>query len=135
MNEAKPIEFELRDKADIWVAVEKYLLGTVVAMGSVPQANMHLRLDHNGRILRINSSPGSLQKQHENHSNHKTLVHVHAELHYCTGDLRNLRLIGFVDYAPVYDEAALDRFAAKGQEAWAGVADAAQWVWELRGGG
>ena len=41
---------------------------------------------------------------------------------------------GPVDYAPVYDEAALDRFAAAGRKAWADVPDAAQWVRELRGG-
>jgi hypothetical protein len=49
-------------------------------------------------------------------------------------DLRNIQLVSFVDYQPAYNEAALDRFAASGAEAWADVPDAAQWVWELRGG-
>ncbi len=118
-----------------WVAVDKYLLGTVVDMGGAQKANVHLRLDGNGRILHISTSQGYLQEQHENHLYHKLLVHVRAEQHHRTGDLRKLQLIGFVDYSPVYDEAVLDQFAAKGREAWAGVADAAQWVRELRGGG
>ena len=36
-------------------------------------------------------------------------------------------------YAPSYDEAALDRFAEKGREAWRDVPDAAAWVREIRG--
>ena len=39
-----------------------------------------------------------------------------------------------VDYQPVYNEEALDRFAAEGAEAWAGVPDALEWVRKLRGG-
>jgi hypothetical protein len=60
-------------------------------------------------------------------------MHVRAEQHYRTGDLRNVQLISFVDYHPAYSEEALDRFAAKGAEAWADVPDAAQWVRGLRG--
>ena len=36
-------------------------------------------------------------------------------------------------YQPVYDEAALDRFAEKGAIAWADVPDAVKWVRETRG--
>ena len=49
------------------------------------------------------------------------------------GELRNVHLISFMDYQPSYDEAALDRFAAKGATAWADVPDAAKWVREARG--
>ncbi len=39
-----------------------------------------------------------------------------------------------VDYAPAYDEAALDRFAAAGREAWKDISNPSQWVEKLRGG-
>jgi len=63
----------------------------------------------------------------------KALLHVRAAQHFRTGDLRNIQLITFVDYQPTYNEEALDRFTAKGQEAWADVPDAAKWVREVRG--
>ncbi|NLF19112.1 MAG: hypothetical protein GX595_17935 [Lentisphaerae bacterium] len=117
-----------------WVAVEKYLLGTVVDMGGAQKANVHVRLDDTGRVVKIGASQGYLHDQRENRLYHKILVHVRAEQHHRTSDLRNLQMIGFVDYQPVYDEAALDRFAAQGKEAWRDVADAVAWVRELRGG-
>ena len=44
-----------------------------------------------------------------------------------------MQLIAFEDYAPVYDEAALDRFTERGREAWRDVPDAVAWVRERRG--
>jgi hypothetical protein len=117
-----------------WVAVEKYLLGTVVDMGGAQKANVHVRLEDTGRIAKIGTSQGYLHDQQENRLYHRILVHVRADQHHRTGDLRNLQLISFVDFHPVYDEAALDRFAATGREAWRDVPDAAAWVRELRGG-
>jgi hypothetical protein len=117
-----------------WVKVEKYLFGTVLDMGGAHKANVHLRLDDSGQIVRIGSNQGYLKEQHENHLYHKVLVRVEADQHHRTGQVRNLRLLSFEDYEPGYDEAALDRFAAAGTSAWADVPDAAGWVRELRGG-
>jgi hypothetical protein len=82
----------------------------------------------------IGASQGYLREQVENRLYHKALLHVRAEQHFRTGDLRNINLIAFVDYQPAYNEAALDGFASKGAEAWADVPDAAKWVREVRGG-
>jgi hypothetical protein len=117
-----------------WVAVEKYLFGEITDMGGLQKANIHLKLDHGGKTLLVGAAQGYLRDQVENRLYHKALLHVRAEQHYKTGDLRNVQLIAFVDYQPSYDEAALDRFAAKGAAAWADVPDAAQWVREARGG-
>jgi hypothetical protein len=117
-----------------WVAVEKYLFGEITDMGGMQKANIHLKLEAGGKPLLVGAAQGYLRDQVENRLYHKTLLHVRAEQHYRTGDLRNIQLIAFVDYQPSYDEAALDRFAAKGAEAWADVPDAAQWVREVRGG-
>lgn len=117
-----------------WVKVEKYLFGTVTDMGGVQKANVHIRLDDSGQVVRIGTNQGYLKDNSNNRLYQKVLARVEAEQHFRTGDLRNLRLLAFEDYAPVYDEAALDRFAAAGRAAWADVPDAAQWVHELRGG-
>lgn len=117
-----------------WVAVEKYLFGEVLDMGGAQRANIHLRLERSGKTLIVGASQGYLRDQVENRLYHKVLLHVRAEQHFQTGELRNIQLISFVDYQPVYDEEALNRFAAKGAEAWADVPDAAKWVRELRGG-
>lgn len=117
-----------------WVKVEKYLFGTVLDMGGAQKANVHLRLEDTGQIVRIGSNQGYLREQRENHLYHKVLVRVEGDQHYRTGQIRNLRLLAFEDYTPGYDEAALDRFVEAGTKAWADVPDAAGWVRELRGG-
>ena len=117
-----------------WVAVEKYLFGQVVDMGGAQKANVHLKLEQGGKTLLVRTTQGYLQEQIENRLYHEALSHVRAEQHYRTGDLRNIELISFMDYQPAYSDEVLDRFAAKGTEAWADVPDAAQWVREVRGG-
>ena len=116
-----------------WVAVEKYLFGEITDMGGLQKANIHLKLDGGGKTLLVGAAQGYLRDQVENRLYHKALLHVRAEQHYKTADLRNVQLITFVDYQPGYDEAALDRFAAKGATAWADVPDGARWVREARG--
>ncbi len=135
----KPIELNVHTDYRMgeivpWVKVEKYLFGTVMNMGGVQKANVHIRLDDSGQVVRIDTNQGYLKEHSNDRLYQKVLVRVEAEQHFRTGDLRNLRMLAFEDYAPVYDEAALDRFAAAGRAAWADVPDAAQWVHELRGG-
>jgi hypothetical protein len=117
-----------------WVKVEKYLFGTVMDIGGATKANVHIRLDDSGELVRIGTNQEYLKDQQENRLYHKVLVRVEAEQHFRTAQLRNLRLISFEDYAPAYDEAALDRFAEAGRDAWRDVPDAAEWVRKLRGG-
>lgn len=115
-----------------WVKVEKYLFGTVMDMGGVQKANVHLRLADTGQLVRVGSNQGTLKGNDRLY--HKALLRVEAEQHFRTGQLRHVRLLAFEDYEPGYDEAALDRFAEAGRTAWADVPDAAGWVRELRGG-
>ncbi len=117
-----------------WVKVEKYLFGTVVDMGGVQKANVHIRMNDSGVVMLVGTNQGYLKDQAENRLYHKVLVRVEADQHSRTGQLRNLRLLSFEDYEPRYDEAAMNRFAEKGRQAWADVPDAAEWVRQLRGG-
>jgi hypothetical protein len=117
-----------------WVSVEKYLFGQIVDMGGAQKANIHLKPDRSVKTVLVETSQGYLREQVENRLYHKALLHVRAEQHFRTGGLRNIQLIAFVDYHPTYNEEALDRFTARGAEAWGDVPDAAQWVREVRGG-
>ena len=117
-----------------WVKVEKYLFGTVMDMGGAQKANVHIRIEDSGELVRIGSNQEYLMDQEKNRLYRKVLVRVEAEQHYRTGELRNLRLIRFEDYEPQYDEAAMDRFAEAGRRAWADVPNAAKWLRNLRGG-
>jgi hypothetical protein len=116
-----------------WVAVEKYLFGEIVDMGGMQRANVHLKLARVGKTVLVGAAQGYLRELVENRLYHKALLHVRAEQHHRTGELRNIQLVSFVDYQPAYNEEALDRFAARGAEAWADVPDAAEWVRDLRG--
>lgn len=117
-----------------WVKVEKYLFGTVLDMGGVTKANVHIRLDDTGQILRIGSNHSYLKDQKENRLYKKALIRAEADQHYRTGQLRNVRLLSFENYEQKYDEAALNRFIEAGTNAWSDVPDAAGWVRQLRGG-
>ena len=117
-----------------WVTVEKYLFGTIMDMGGAQKANVHLRLKDTGQIVKIDTAQNYLRDLSENRLYHPALAHVRAEQHFRTGTLRNVQLIAFENYAPVYDEAALDRFGEKGRVAWRDVPDAVAWVRQRRGG-
>ncbi len=116
-----------------WVQVEKYLFGQLVDMGGAQKTNVHLKLEDTGKIIIVGASQDYLRSQEANRLYHRVLLHVAAEQHSRTGEMRNARLIAFMDYDPAYDEEALDRFADAGAKAWADVPDAARWVRELRG--
>ena len=94
-----------------WVAVEKYLFGEIMDMGGTQKANVHLKLARSGTTLLVGASQGYLREQVENRLYHKVLLHVRAEQHFRTGDLRNIQLVSFVNYQPAYNEEALDRDA------------------------
>jgi hypothetical protein len=137
--DAKPIQLNTATDYRVgeivpWVKVEKYLFGTVMDMGGAQKANVHVRLEDSGQVVRVGTNQDYLKNQKENRLYRKVLVRVEADQHYKTGELRNLRLLAFEDYESKYDEGALDRFAQAGKRAWADVPDAAAWVRQLRGG-
>ena len=115
-----------------WVKVEKYLFGTIMNIGGVQRANVHLRLEDSGEMVIVGSNQGFLKGNDRLY--HKALLRVEADQHYKTGEIRNVRLISFEEYRPGYNESALDEFIAVGSRVWADVPDAAGWVRQLRGG-
>ena len=117
-----------------WVSVEKYLFGVIENMGGAQKANVHLRLRDTGQTVIVGASQDILREQPENRVYRQALLRVKAEQHFKTGQLRNIRLIAFENYAPSYDENALNAFFDEGSQAWRDIPDAVAWVREQRGG-
>jgi hypothetical protein len=125
-------EFHAPDEDD-WVAVEKYVVGTVVDMGGTTAANVHLINEETGRRIVAGSSEGFLREQKQNFLYRKVQVQIAARENMKTGELKDIELISFVGLGPSYDEAELETAIEKGTRAWAGVPNTAEWMREMRG--
>jgi hypothetical protein len=129
---SKDTEYRTPDEDD-WVAVEKYVVGTVVDMGGTTAANVHLVNEDTGKRLVAESSEDFLREQKENYLYRKVQIHVAAMENLKSGELRGVRLISFVGKGPSYDEAELEEAISKGTQAWANVPDSVAWVKGVRG--
>jgi hypothetical protein len=124
---------EFRKAENAWVHVEKYLHGKVVDMGGKTKANVHLELE-NGATIRISSSQELLAIGDQNRLYREALLHVTAEENLLTGELRNMRLIGFETHHPRYDEVEFNNMVKDGTRAWEDISDPESWIEMLRGG-
>jgi hypothetical protein len=115
-----------------WVAVEKYLFGSVEELGGTSTPNVHLRVPGSDKLIVVDSNREFLEGRGVIFKN--VLLRVRAKENVKTGELKDLTLLEFVDYDPKYDEAALDRFAEAGKAAWADIPDAEEWLRDLREG-
>lgn len=122
--------FERHDNAT-WVAVEKYIHGSIVDLGG-KKPNLHLQLP-DGNMLKVDTSQDQALKEDRNLVYREALLRVRAEEDIATGKLRNARLIEFVEQRPTFDAASFVAMVAKGRKAWADVPDASQWVEQQRG--
>jgi hypothetical protein len=120
-----------RANEDRWVPVELMLLGEVREAGG-EKTNIHVRLRDQKENVIVAVSPELLKTEAYPLFNEK-LMRVSAERNLRTKTLRKLRLLEFVPYKPEFDEAAFARMTEAGEQAWADVPDAAQWVREQRG--
>lgn len=62
------------------------------------------------------------------------MMRIKAEYNVLTRELRNARLLEFVEYAPSINDDDLARLTRRGAVAWKDVPNATTWVDELRGG-
>jgi hypothetical protein len=115
----------------IWVAVEKYVEGTVVDWGGANKANVHLRVQ-GGKVLIISASQQLLADEERNRLYRPALLRVSAEENLNTGELRKLNLLAFEADKPGWNETAFNRLVEKGTQAWADTPD--DWLEKLRSG-
>jgi hypothetical protein len=121
------------DDADQWVQVERYIRGEIQDLGGVTKANAHVRLP-DGRTLKVIAERDVLRDDTVNRLYKMAMLRIKAEYNVQTRDLRNARLLEFVEYTSQVDEDALLRMTRRGASAWKDVVDATAWVDEQRGG-
>jgi hypothetical protein len=126
-------DFHAND-ADQWVQVERYVRGEIQDLGGATKANAHIRLP-DGTLLRVSTDKEVLQSEKVNRLYKMAMLRVRAQYNVLTRELRDARLVEFVEYAPSLDEDELSRLTKRGAQAWKDVPDATAWVDELRGGG
>lgn len=121
------------DDADQWVQVERYIRGEIQDLGGATKANAHVRLP-DGRTLKVTTERAVLKNDTVNRLYKVSMLRIKADYNVATRELRNARLVEFVEYAPRVDEDELTRLMRRGALAWKEVPDATSWVDELRGG-
>jgi hypothetical protein len=121
------------DDADQWVQVERYIRGEIQDLGGATKANAHVKLP-DGRTLKVTAERAVLKNDTVNRLYKVAMLRIKADYNVVTRDLRNARLIEFVEYAPRVDEDELARLMRRGAVAWKDVPNATAWVDELRGG-
>ena len=121
------------DDADQWVQVERYIRGEIQDLGGVTKAKAYVKLP-DGSTLKVTAERDVLRDDSVNRLYKVAMLRIKAEYNVLTRDLRNARLIEFVEYAPKVDEDELVRMTRRGANAWKDVPDATAWVDELRGG-
>jgi hypothetical protein len=120
------------DDADQWVQVERYVRGEVQDLGGVTKANAHIKLP-DGRTLKVTTERDVLRNDSMNRLYKLAMLRIKAEYNVLTRELRNARLLEFVEHASTVDEEALSRLTRRGAVAWKDVPNATAWVDELRG--
>jgi hypothetical protein len=122
------------DDADQWVQVERYIRGEIQDLGGATASKAKVRLP-DGNMLSVITERNILRDEKENRLYKLAMLRIKAEYNVLTRDLRNARLVEFVEYTPQVDEESLARMTRRGTNAWKDVGDATAWVNELRGGG
>jgi hypothetical protein len=121
------------DDADQWVRVERYVRGEIQDLGGAVKANAHVRLP-DGTSLTVSTDREVLRTDTVNRLYKPAMLRVQALYNVLTRELKDARLLEFVQYEPRFDEGELERLNRRGAQAWKDVGDAAAWVDELRGG-
>lgn len=121
------------DDADQWVQVERYIRGEIQDLGGLTKANAHVKLP-DGSTLKVTAERDVLRDDSVNRLYKVAMLRIKAEYNVLTRDLRNARLVEFVEHSTKVDEDELARMTRRGANAWKNVPDATAWVDELRGG-
>jgi hypothetical protein len=122
------------DDADQWVMVERYVSGEIQDLGGAKKANAHIRLP-SGALLAVATERKVLREDSQNRLYKQAMLRIRARYNVLTRELRDARLIEFVEYEPRFDPADMERLTRRGAQAWKDVDSASEWVDALRGGG
>lgn len=122
-------------KPQLWVQVEKYLIGEITDMGGTSASNIHLRLDETGRVYTLKASQEFIRSIEENPVYKRYRTRVKAEQNLDTGELRAIEIIELgKPFNPRFDADKLNRLIAQATPRWADMQDANAWLHDMRGG-
>ena len=120
------------DDADQWVQVERYIRGEIQDLGGRIKANAHVKLP-DGSKLTVAADRSLLRDDSQNRLYKTAMLRIKADYNVLTRELRNAKLIEFVEYAPQVNEDELSRMTRRGAAAWRDIPSATDWVDDLRG--
>lgn len=123
---------DFRKVEEVWVQVEKYMLGRVVDWGGKTRANVHLEVE-GGIVLVVAATHELLAQEEQNRLYRPALLHISAEENLLTGVLRSPRLLAFEAHQPTYDDNEFEQMVKRGTAAWSNVPNATEWLENLRG--
>ncbi len=126
-------ESNFRRIEDVWVHVEKYVLGRVVNWGGKNKPNVHLETE-DGETLIVAATQDMLAHEEQNRLYRSALLHITAEENLSTGQLRAARLLAFESHQPAYVESEFQEMVRRGTSAWSGMPSATEWLEGMRGG-
>lgn len=120
------------DDSDNWVIVERYVTGEIQDLGGATRPNAHVKLP-GGKTLKVVTDKEFLRDDKFNRLYKTAMLRIKAEYNLQTRELRNARLLEFVEYSTDINEGELERMKSRGASAWKDVDNASDWVDELRG--
>lgn len=113
---------------EIWAEGEHYLYGEVTDWCGAQQPNIHFKTDDNKSYI-IACKKEDIK---EDSVYQQRAVMVIANQNIETGNLKALRLVSFVEYAPAYNEKEWQITQEKSRKVWADVPNHVAWVRNLR---
>jgi hypothetical protein len=118
---------------NIWVDAELYFYGSLTNAGGKSKANIHLDTEEFGSIT-IDTEKEFLKEQEENLLYKDFGVRAVGKQNIQTGevDKSSLKLIGFVDFTPKYNDIYLNKLISKAKHNWRSV-NPDEWLNQIRG--
>ncbi len=119
---------------DLWAEAEFYFYGILVNAGGKDKTNIHIQTKDNG-LITIATEKEVLRDRDDNVLYKQFMVRASGRQNIVTGaiDMGSLHLLELSPYDPTYNEEYLARLIKRASPKWADVADADQWLSEIRG--
>jgi hypothetical protein len=120
-----------RTDENVWVESELFLFGVITDLGGAQKPNIHLKTE-DGKSITIVCTKEDLINEKENRVYHSSAIRVTANQNLYTGEIRDPKFLGFIEYNPTFNEAELLSTIEKGRNAWSDIDNHIEWVRNLR---
>lgn len=115
-----------------WVNTNLYLYGKIYEEGGLNKVNLHILTDRYGKL------PVKASEEQLTSGDNKLFkvygLWVKGKQNISNGSLKDLELIDFLSYQPVYEDLALQKAIKKSSANWQNIKDKDLWLSEVRGG-